>query len=249
MHHLARLPLGAALAAILLAPPAARAQTIRGTVKAQDGGAAVPAARVSAYDSLGTLVAEVETDADGTFTLRLGALGTFRIGIRRIGYQPSSSDLVRADPRETLELEFLIPADRVALDTVNVRARDSQNTIRFRDAVSRGWRVYEPAEIQMHRDRARDFGDLIRSVNATGIIPPRSFSDCVRLARTNRCATIVLDDVVTGPTTYVNPNDVYFFAVLSPSEATVMYGDRGRNGAIAIYTRMNGDRYDLKRRP
>jgi hypothetical protein len=45
----------------------------------------------------------------------------------------------------------------------------------------------------------------------------------------------------------INPRDVYFMALLSPNQAMVQFGDRGVNGALAVYTRARGDRYDERR--
>jgi hypothetical protein len=54
--------------------------------------------------------------------------------------------------------------------------------------------------------------------------------------------SFVVDGQVLGPNAVIIPSDIYFFAILSPSESRVQYGDRAPFGAIAIFTRSRLDR-------
>jgi hypothetical protein len=83
---------------------------------------------------------------------------------------------------------------------------------------------------------------LLRSMGTPSLILPRRIDDCVRNTRTGECMTWVLDGQIVGPSAFILPTDVYFFAVLSPSEARVEYGNRAPNGAISVYTRSATDR-------
>jgi hypothetical protein len=63
--------------------------------------------------------------------------------------------------------------------------------------------------------------------------------------RNNQCLSVILDGVLIGPSVHLNPRDIYFMAIVSASDSRAEWGDRAPYGAIALYTRMNGD----KRRP
>jgi hypothetical protein len=219
----------------------ADAQVVRGTVRTQQTEVAVPQARVIARDSADQLLAETVSDANGRFTLVIPRAALFKVGVLKVGWLQSWSDLIRAAPTDTLEVTLDVPADPVALDTVSVRARvlRSQNTIAYEEAKRRGWKVYEPTLIERHRDNARDFVDLMREVGATGL--NLSSRDCIRSLRYNRCLVYVIDGMPAGPSLFVPPRDVYFFAVLTASESASQWGDKAPWGAIVIYTRMYGD--------
>jgi hypothetical protein len=109
--------------------------------------------------------------------------------------------------------------------------------------------VIQPEVVAQHRSRARDLTELLRSLAPRNIQMPRNPRDCIRSMRNNGCVTYVVDGQILGMDAYVLPEDIYFLAVLTPSESAVMYGNRAINGAIVVYTRMNGDRYDQDQLP
>jgi len=128
------------------------------------------------------------------------------------------------------------------LDAITVRGMATLNEKRLADAYRRGWQVYEPERVAQHQSRAADMMQLLRSMGTPSLILPRRIDDCVRNTRTGECMTWVLDGQIVGPSAFILPTDVYFFAVLSPSEARVEYGNRAPNGAISVYTRSATDR-------
>jgi hypothetical protein len=96
-----------------------------------------------------------------------------------------------------------------------------------------------------HRDRRRSnsFENLLRFSGYPGFVIPSRRDDCICSTRYNRCLTIVIDGVpLSGSSPNINPRDIYSFALLGKTEATVQFGDRAPWGAIVIYTRAKGDR-------
>jgi hypothetical protein len=65
---------------------------------------------------------------------------------------------------------------------------------------------------------------------------------CTINVRNHKCMTYVIDGVVVGPTVIVNPEDIYFIAVVQGTESTLRWGNLAPYGAIVVYTKMNGDR-------
>jgi hypothetical protein len=97
--------------------------------------------------------------------------------------------------------------------------------------------------VEKLRERSNSFEDLLRSSGYPGFIVPSRRDDCIRSTRYNRCLTIVIDGVpLSGSYPNINPRDVYFFALLSKTDAAVQFGERAPWGAIVIVTRAKGDR-------
>lgn len=242
----------AALLALTAVAPTASPQLIRGTLKTQQGSEAalLAGAKVTVTDSLGKELFDLVSDAQGRFRFRMPEVKPFKVNVMKIGWQPSSTDWIRAVSSDTLDVELLVASEAVTLATVEVTGRKSVNTLNLEEARRSGWKVYEPELVERHRGNARDFNDLLREVAASSVRVGRP-SECVRSVRFGRCLVYVLDGVPSGPSIFVNPSDVYFFAVLGASESAVRWGDRAPWGAIVVYTRMHGDVYKASppRRP
>ena len=229
---------------LVAVPPAATAQYVRGTLKAEGAGEAVVArlagAKVTVTDSLGKELFDLVSDAEGRFRFTMPEVKPFKVNVLRIGQQPSSTDWIRAAASDTLDIELLVPSAPVTLAAVEVLGAKSANARNLEEARRNGWKVYEPELVARHRGTARDFNDLLREVAASSVTVGRP-GECVRSVRFGRCLVYVLDGVPSGPSIFVNPNDVYFFAVLSATESAVRWGNRAPWGAIVVYTRMYGD--------
>jgi hypothetical protein len=219
-----------------------QAQLLRGTVRMQGTDRVVAGVRISAMDSLGLTLLEVVSDERGRFTLALNADRPFRIAARKLGLQPAFSDFLHPARTDTLEVDLPIPADATVLPAVEVAGAKSPNQRAYEDAVRHGWKVYPPGKVAERRDRYRDFTDLLRGLQVSGVRFGKP-GECVQSMRfMNRCLAIIIDDQPAGAFAQVVPTDVYFFAVLTATESAVRWGDRAPWGAIVIYTRMNGDR-------
>jgi hypothetical protein len=222
----------------------AGAQMIVGTIRSQDTERTVAGAKVTASDSLGKQLVEVVTDQTGHFRFRLPGNVPFMIVVKKVGWRPSSTELIRGTADDTLQLDLTVPAEPTEVDAVTVTAKGggNQNSKSLEEAKRRGWKTVMPQEVELHRDNANNFLDLMRATGAQGLMLPARPDDCVMSNRTRRCLTYVIDGVPAGTNIYVNPRDVYFYSVLSSTESAVIWGDRAPWGAIVVVTRSYGDK-------
>jgi len=222
----------------------AEAQLFRGTVRSITTTIPIPEAQVTVRDSLDDVLASTVSDSAGRFTLRLRRVptGSVIVQARRLGYEVVRTGEARIGRGDSVEVELLMTEVAATLDAITVRGMATLNEKRLADAYRRGWQVYEPERVAQHQSRAADMMQLLRSMGTPSLILPRRIDDCVRNTRTGECLTWVLDGQIVGPSAFILPTDVYFFAVLSPSEARVEYGNRAPNGAISVYTRSATDR-------
>ncbi len=84
------------------------------------GGALVS---VAAGPALTIAAPAVLASGDGTALLRVPAIGAYRILVRRIGYAPFTSDMVRVTGTMSVAITIAVPATRIALATVRVTAK------------------------------------------------------------------------------------------------------------------------------
>ena len=230
------------LSAFVLAGEA-EGQLIRGTARVADGARPIERARITAMLEDGRGVGETSTDEQGRFRLEVRARGEpFRVVVTRIGMKPTLSSTLYLGASDTLDVDFSVAEEAVETDTVRVSAAPTLNEVRLKEAERRGWRVFPPVEVLAIRERVNSFEDMLRSTGYPGFIVGRR-DECIRSTRTNRCLLIALDGVpLSGTYPNINPQDVYFLAVLSPNQAQVQFGDRAPNGALVVYTRAYGDR-------
>ena len=222
----------------------AQGQTFRGTVRSIVTARPIPEAQVTVRDSLNDVLASTVSDSTGAFVLRLRRIpeGPVYVQARRLGYEVVRTGEATIGRRDSVEVELLMTEVVASLDTVRVQGMATLNEKRLADAYRRGWQVYEPERVAQIAPRAADMMQLLRSLGTPGLILPRRIDDCVRNTRTGECMTWVLDGQILGPSAFILPTDIYFFAVLSPSESRVEYGNRAPNGAISVYTRSATDR-------
>ena len=175
-HRVAALGLAAAF---LVAPGALQAQFIRGTIRAQGSEGIVQGASITVLDSADRHVMAVLSDERGHFVLPLAGGLPFKVTVRKIGWQPSSTDLIRATATDTLEMDLMVPMDGVMLPGVEIDARKatSFNQRSYAEAKRLGWKIYEPAEIEARRYEASFFSDMMRAlsvgdISSCGVSPP-----------------------------------------------------------------------------
>ncbi len=198
-------------------------------------------ARIAAVDTAGRVLLEVRSDSSGRFILALATRTAFRIEARKIGVDPSYSDYMRLAATDTVQMDVAVPTDVADLPKVEVAgtAAKSPNQLAYEDALRHGWKVYSPERVEKMRDRYRDFTDLLRALQVEGIRIGGT-GGCVQNTHFGtRCLAYVIDGVPAGPYLMVQPSDIYFFAVVSATESSVLWGNRAPWGAIVIYTRMN----------
>ena len=230
-------------AVVIAAPSTADAQLLRGSVRSATTSLGIADVQVTVRDTSGVVLALTTSDADGAWSIRLRRRPTpLVVQARRIGFTLVATEPRTIAPADTVDLEFLLGEVATPAEATVVTGMASLNEQRLRQAYRRGWRVYEPELVAEYRPRAADFTQLLRAMGVASLILPRRADDCIRQTRTNECVAIVIDGHVLGATAFVLPADVYFFAVLQPAESRIEYGPRAPTGAIAIYTRMHGDR-------
>jgi len=222
----------------------AAAQYIRGTIRAQGSEATVQGASITVLDSLDRQLLAVLSDNGGHFVLPLSTAIPFKVTVRKIGWQPSSTDLIHASATDTLDMDLEVPVEGVELAGVEVNAKKSKsfNETAFENAKKLGWKIYSPAEIEQHRNEFSSFENMMRTLQVTGVKMPGRADDCYINLRNGRCFSFVVDGHALGTNWVVNPTDVYFLAILQSTESSVQFGDKAPWGAILIVTRMNGDK-------
>ncbi len=239
-------PLLAAVTLAIFGLPAHElsAQFIRGTIRAQGSEGIVQGASITVLDSLNKQVVAVLSDERGHFVLPLSGGLPFKVTVKKIGWQPSSTDLIHATATDTLDMDLMVPMDGVALPGVEVDAVKAStfNQRSYAEAKRNGWKMYEPAEIEAHRNEFSNFENMMRALSVTGVKMPARSNDCYVNIRNGRCLTFVVDGQAVGTMWLVNPVDVYFICILQASESSVQFGDKAPWGAIYIITRMRGDK-------
>jgi hypothetical protein len=222
----------------------AAAQLIRGTIRAQGSEGIVQGASITVFDSLNKQLVAVQSDEKGHFILPLAGGLPFKVTVKKIGWQPSSTDLIHATAGDTLDMDLMVPMDGVVLPGVEIDAArtTSFNQRSYAEAKRLGWKIYEPSEIEAHRNEFTSFENMMRALSVTGVKMPAGRNDCYVNVRSGHCLAFVVDGEPVGPMWVVNPIDVYFIAILQATEASVQFGDKAPWGAIYVITRMNGDK-------
>jgi hypothetical protein len=204
----------------------------------------VQGASITVLDSLDKQLLAVQSDNSRHFVLPLSSQAAFKVTVRKIGWQPSSTDLIHASPTDTLDMDLEVPVEGVALAGVEVNATKTKsfNETSFENAKKLGWKVYGPAEIESHRQEFSSFENMMRTLQVSGVKMPGRANDCYTNLRNGRCFAFVVDGEPVGTSWVINPVDVYFLAILQSTESAVQFGDKAPWGAILIVTRMHGDR-------
>ena len=219
------------------------AQVVRGVVRSRVDSVAVDGARVTAEDRLGKTLGETITDDQGRYFLRFSIRprAPLRLSITRIGMSPTLSDELTLSATDTVTADHYVRELPTDLDEVRTEAVASLNSSRLQNAYRRGWRVFDPSTIEARGASAQGLNDLLRSLGAPGLLVPFRADDCVKTTRTGRCLALIIDNVPVSGNVHMNPRDIYFLAIVGSSDARIEWGDRAAYGALAIYTRMNGD--------
>lgn len=247
---LGRLP-GAGAALVLLVPllllaarPLEAQRLLRGRIISAESRTPMVDATVEALDSTRRVIRAARTDSAGRFDLAFSSdPGGFQIRIRRIGIVPTLTDPLVFD-RDTVDVDLLVDERPALLEEVAVEAREisSLSAKRLADAYARGWRVVPPLRVAQARQRSMNLDQLIRSVAPANIMVSEN---CLRSLVTNGCLTVFIDDVYFGQTGFnaIQTRDIDFIAVIGPTEALVLYGNRAQYGVLMLYTR----RYESRR--
>jgi hypothetical protein len=237
---------GLLLVALVACATMANAQVVRGTVRLRDSEATLDQARIIAEDRTGRRLGETVTGADGAYRLPLNRYNglPFRVSVTRIGVRPTLSNEIVLAPQDTLETDLWVRALPNALTELRTTASAPASTLnasRLINATRRGWKVIPPDEIAERRATALGLPELLRSLGIPGLLVSQRPGECVKTTRTGQCLALIIDGVLVGGAVHINPRDIFFLAIVGQAEARAEWGDRAAYGALAVYTRMNGD--------
>ena len=201
------------------------------------------------------------TDSAGKFGFAGVPPGKQVIRTDHLGYAPRTDSLT-AFSREALGLEILIATEAIVLDPLVITGRRGSDPI----YTTRGTRFSGLTEAQVDsiRPRVIDLGSLVRASQMPGLsvreINTRdNFGNlrtglCIEIQRRrggglpNTCNMVEVrlnDGPVPDPIFFLrdlNPQDIRWFQLITPIEAGFLYGDRGANGVLLLYTQRGGGR-------
>ncbi len=224
--------------------------TITGSVVDYATRAPIPGAHVQL---VGSNHAEF-TDAEGGFGFTGVPPGKQIIETNLIGYAPRIDSLT-VFSNEALGLEIMLSTEAIALDPIVVTGRRRERVF-----TTPGTRFSGLTEAQVDSiiPRIVDFPSLARAARVPGLsvtetIVANAFGDpqmgvCIQMLRNrsgnaNACNMVevrINDAPVADPAFFLldlNPQDVASMQFITPIEAGLLYGTRGANGVLLIYTR------------
>ena len=194
------------------------------------------------------------TDAEGRFGFAMVPPGRQIIETTVLGYAPRVDSLT-VFSNEALGLEIVLATEAIALDPLVVTGRREERVF-----TTTGTRFSGLTEAQVDSiiPRILDFPGLARAARTPGVsiyetTMANAFGDpqvgvCIEMTRNrgggaNTCNMVevrINDGPVPDPSFFLldlNPQDVRRMQFITPIEAGLLYGDRGANGVLLIYTR------------
>lgn len=231
------------------APWYAAAQTLRGRVLEDGGDVPVAGATISLLDGHGERRTIVISDSLGRFTLAPPEPGEYFVHAQRIGYAPTVSVLFEFGMDGSVPFEILmrpLPVGLAGLEvSVDRRAEEMLRPLGLSPETLRN-RWIDRATIEK-MGMPGGPKDLLRWQNIVGlwvVEPPplRPPSLCVTFRRGRGCALVLLNGVPVplGEAYWLDPHTFEAVAVLTPAEATTLYGTRAAGGAVVIWSRVGG---------
>ncbi len=226
--------------------------TITGTVTDYATKGPVEGARVALA---GTLFSEF-TDSAGNFGFVGVPPGKQIIETNQLGYA-SRIDSLTVFSNEALGLEIALSTEAIVLDPIVVTGRRRERDV-FTTTGTRFSGLTE-AQVDSIAPRVLDFASLARAARMPGLSiterwMPDAFGNlqmgvCIEMQRSrsaggaNTCNMVevrINDGPVPDPALFLlqlNPQDIRRFQIITPIEAGLLYGGRGSNGVLLLYTR------------
>lgn len=101
-------------------PGIVHAQTINGVVVEEGTEQGVAGAVVTLLDPSGTERGAVLSDSDGSFEIRIGEPGRYRLRVERIGHASAESEFVSLRPGQIRAISIVAPIEAVELEAIRV---------------------------------------------------------------------------------------------------------------------------------
>lgn len=226
--------------------------TIRGSVLDYATRAPVVGAQISL---VGTNFVDV-TDSTGTFGITGVPPGRQVIQVDQLGYA-TRTDSLTVFSNEALGLEIVLSTEAIVLEPIVVTGRSRGLDI-LTTPGTRFSGLTQP-QIDSIIPRVFDFATLARAARVPGVsvrevsmangFGGQSMGVCIEMLRQrsaggpNTCNMVEVrlnDAPLPEPQFFLrdmNPQDVARMQFLTPLEAGMLYGDRGTNGVLLVYTR------------
>lgn len=238
-----------------LAPSFLAAQTVRGTIVDDLRSSVVSSARIIYVNPVtGAVVAEVESNADGRFTLPPPETGEYQLQISRLGYEPYESPLLRITRGGSdISIEFRLTPAAIGLEGLEVAAERSGSEILTPLGLNEtelGARWIDRQDIEAMKMPGLP-KDLIRWQNIPGLWVDEFDQTmgaraplCVTFRQGRTCAITVLNGAVISPVeaAFFDPHTIEAIAILRPSEAMILYGTIASGGAVLFWSRQGRPR-------
>ena len=228
----------------LLLTPDVGAQSIRGRLLEAETGAPIDAGTVVLLSRDGVPIQDVLTDRTGAFLLEAPDPGAYRLQARRLGYLPATTALFELEDADTVEVEYRLSAQAIALQplTVVAHSRRPAGLLRgFYERAERGGFGTFITRDQIEERHPVHASDLLRTVPGVQLFPtwwggalvlmrgscvPRIYLDGMPIRTTS------IDDLVSP--VELEGVEVYRSAVEAPAELT---GSGSSCGVVALWTR------------
>lgn len=233
------------------------AQTLRGRVLEDGRGVPVSGATVSLLLPNGEEVIRAETDSAGRFTLLPPSAGDYFLQVVRLGYADTRSPLLALSDQGSAAVDLLVQPLPIGLDGFEVTVQSEiERVVR-----NFGLRIEDLGRRWIDRQRIEEIPtalrakDLVRWQGIPGVYvqewggPPALTPLCVSFWRAKTlgaanppCAITFLNGarIDSIEVNQISPEEIESILVLTPVEATGLYGTQGGAGAVLLWTRRGG---------
>lgn len=240
---------GLICAALCQSAPA-EAQRLTGRVLEEGRESPVQGAAVILITGGGERRTETTSDSLGRFALGLPNEPNFFLQVVRLGYETARTPLISTASADAADIEVLVRPLPLPLPGIEVSVE--RRAERFLGLLG-----YTPETLGQRWIDREDIAamrlpglpkDLIRRQGIPGLwvaeqdpVKGRPFL-CVTLRQRRKCALTVLNGAVINPEAayWIDPRDLEAVAVLTPTEATTLYGTQATGGAVLMWTRTGG---------
>jgi hypothetical protein len=229
---------------LLLIPVAGYGQTIQGTLVDAQAREAVPAATVELLDSDSVSLASVVTNDQGEFRIAVPGPGAYHLRASRVGFATTISPAMELSDDDTVEIEFRVPIDAVALAPIDVIAYSRRPTGPLGGFYERMDRAAFGTFIdreRIERSPATFASDLLLTVPGVQVYRA-GFGQTVLVMRGTCIPQLYLDGVpIRGASIddLVHPTRIEGIEIYrGPAGAPIEFaGGAGSCGVVAVWTR------------